>query len=140
MGDTFVPIPTAEAWQLSNPPIFQMAAINASLDIFSEAGMDRLRQKSERLTGYLQSLLDAENSPYIEVITPRDTQQRGCQLSIRVRNSDKSLFTWLTKQNVVADWREPDVIRVAPVPLYNSFQDVWYFSRLLHEGIKHLHA
>jgi kynureninase len=88
----------------------------------------------------LQSLLDAENSPYIEVITPRDTQQRGCQLSIRVRNSDKSLFTWLTKQNVVADWREPDVIRVAPVPLYNSFQDVWYFSRLLHEGIKHLHA
>ncbi len=140
MGDTFAPIHTAEAWQLSNPPIFQMAAINASLDIFAEAGIDRLRQKSERLTGYLQTLLDAENSPYIEVITPRDTQQRGCQLSIRVRNSDKSLFTWLTKQHVVADWREPDVIRIAPVPLYNSFRDVWHFSRLLHEGIKHLHS
>ena len=140
MGDTFVPIHTAEAWQLSNPPIFQMAAINASLDIFAEAGMDRLRQKSERLTGYLQTLLDAESSPYIEVITPRDTQQRGCQLSIRVRNSDKTLFTWLTQQHVVADWREPDVIRVAPVPLYNSFRDVWHFSRLLHEGIKQLYS
>jgi len=140
MGDTFVPIQTAEAWQLSNPPIFQMAAINASLDIYAAAGMARLRQKSERLTGYLQAIIDAENCPHIEIITPNDPHQRGCQLSIRMKNGDKSLYTWLSEHHVVADWREPDVIRVAPVPLYNTFTDVWHFSRLLHEGIKQLHS
>ncbi|MBS1797674.1 MAG: kynureninase [Acidobacteria bacterium] len=136
MDDRFVPMRGAEGWQLSNPPIFQMAALRASLELFAEAGMPRLREKSLKLTGYLEFLLGAIRDDRIEVITPSDPSSRGCQLSIRVKNSDKSLFETLTKKGVVADWREPDVIRVAPVPLYNSFRDVWKFAEILRESLE----
>jgi kynureninase len=121
----------AEGWQISNPPILQMAALRASLEIFDEAGMTPLRAKSEKLTGYLEYLLDEINDERISVITPRDPAERGCQLSIRVRDANTSLFETLIAHGVAADWREPDVIRVAPVPLYNSFADVFNFVQIL---------
>src|SRR5690606_40600694 len=120
-------------WQLSNPPIFQLAALRASLEIFDEATMPALREKSVKLTAYLEKLLAEINDDRIEIITPRDPAQRGCQLSIRVRDADKSLFDAITTRGVIADWREPDVIRVAPVPLYNSFEDVHKFAEILKE-------
>jgi kynureninase len=131
MGPEFRPIPGAEGWQISNPPILQMAALRASLEIFDEFGMNALRSKSEKLTAYLEFLLDQIGNERISVITPRDPNQRGCQLSIRVKDADRGLFESLTSRGVSADWREPDVIRVAPVPLYNSFTDVYEFSQRL---------
>lgn len=143
MGPEFAPLTGAEGWQLSNPPIFQLAALRASLEIFDEAGMKRLRARSVKLTGYLEKLLRDIGDDRIEIITPSDPQQRGCQLSIRVRAetraegsvpaSNKTLFEALTARGVIADWREPDVIRVAPVPLYNSFGDIYEFSGILKE-------
>ncbi|MEJ7847180.1 MAG: kynureninase [Pyrinomonadaceae bacterium] len=131
MGPEFQPSPGAEGWQLSNPPIFQLAALRASLEIFEEAGMSALREKSLKLTGYLEYLLGEINDERISVITPSNPDERGCQLSIRVREADKSLFEAISKHGVIADWREPDVIRVAPVPLYNSFADVYEFVEIL---------
>jgi kynureninase len=133
MRPEFVPIKTAEGWQLSNPPIFQMAALRASLEIFHEAGMKNLREKSVKLTNYLEFLLKQIETDRIEIITPGDSNQRGCQLSIRVRSVGKSLFEAISAKGVVADWREPDVIRIAPVPLYNSFTDVWKFAEILKQ-------
>ena len=133
MKHNFIPIPTAESWQVSNPPVFQLAALKASLDIFAEAGMQNLRDKSEGLTGYLEHLIESIHSDSIEIITPKDPDQRGCQLSLRIKNNGKSLFRELTDRNVICDWREPDVIRVAPVPLYNTFDDVWKFSEILKD-------
>jgi kynureninase len=131
MGPDYVPIPGAEGWQISNPPILQMAALRASLEIFDEAGMSALREKSRLLTGYLEFLLDEIGDERLSVITPRTPEQRGCQLSIRVKNADKGLFEAITTKGVIADWREPDVIRVAPVPLYNSFGDEYEFAAIL---------
>lgn len=131
MGPDFHPMRGAEGWQISNPPILQMAALRASLEIFDEAGMPALRAKAEKLTGYLEYLLDQIDDDRISVITPRDPMQRGCQLSIRVRDANTSLFEALIAHGVAADWREPDVIRVAPVPLYNSFADVFNFVQIL---------
>lgn len=131
MGDEFIPIKSAEGWQLSNPPIFQLASLRASLDIFEEAGMKALREKSVKLTNYLEFLLSEIKDERISVITPSNPNERGCQLSIRVKNADKTLFKAITKRGVIADWREPDVIRVAPVPLYNSFTDAWKFAEIL---------
>ncbi len=125
MRKGFDPIPTAEGWQLSNPPILSMAAVKASLDIFAEAGMQNIRSKSEKITGYLEYLIDDLDNDLISIITPREPSQRGCQLSIQVKNADRSLHDKLTKKGVISDWREPDVIRVAPAPLYNSFEDVF---------------
>ncbi len=136
MGDEFIPIKGAEGWQLSNPPIFQMASLRASLEIFEEAGMKNLREKSVKLTNYLEFLLREIHDDRIEIITPSNPNERGCQLSIRVKNSDKSLFNEITKRGVIADWREPDVIRVAPVPLYNSFIDCWKFVEILKDYLK----
>jgi kynureninase len=136
MDDEFVPMRGAEGWQLSNPPIFQMASLRASLEIFEEAGMQNLREKSVKLTNYLEFLLNEIHDERIEIITPRNAEERGCQLSIRVRNADKSLFNAITKRGVIADWREPDVIRVAPVPLYNSFKDCWKFVEILKDCLK----
>ena len=132
MPDKFNPIASAEGWQLSNPPILSLAAIRASLSIFDEVGMDKLVSKSIKLTDYLVFLLNSINSDRIEIITPKE---RGCQLSIRVNNGDKKLFDSITVKGVIADWREPDVIRVAPIPLYNSFQDVFNFYSLLKEEL-----
>ncbi|MBE7515750.1 MAG: kynureninase [Chloracidobacterium sp.] len=135
MGPKFAPIEGAEGWQLSNPPIFQLAALRASLEIFDEATMPALREKSVKLTGFLEGLLSEIETDRIEVITPSDAAQRGCQLSIRVRNADKTLFDAISKRGVIADWREPDVIRVAPVPLYNTFEDVSRFAAILKKCI-----
>tara|TARA_B100001758_G_scaffold247497_1_gene265543 strand:+ start:17110 stop:18360 length:1251 start_codon:yes stop_codon:yes gene_type:complete len=130
MSNSFLPINTAEGWQLSNPPILSLAAIRASLSIFDEVGMDKLIDKSQELTGYLVFLISSIKSQRVSIITPKE---RGCQLSIRVKNGDKKLFDMITSKGVVADWREPDVIRVAPVPLYNNFTDVFKFYIILKE-------
>jgi kynureninase len=116
MRHEFDALPGAEGWQLSNPPILSMAAIRASLDTFKDAGFNNLRAKSETLTGYLEFLLDELDNDDIHIITPRNKQERGCQLSIQVKNTDKALHTKLTQAGVISDWREPDVIRVAPAP------------------------
>ncbi|WP_271405413.1 kynureninase [Tenacibaculum soleae] len=121
----------AEGWQLSNPPILSMAAIKASLDMFVEVGMEALREKSEKLTGYFEFLINQIDSDDIKIITPSNPKERGCQLSIQVKNADKSLHKKLTENNIITDWREPDVIRCAPVPMYNSFEDVFRMVSIL---------
>ena len=121
----------AEGWQLSNPPILSMAAIKASLDMFVEVGMENLREKSEKLTGYFEFLINQIDSDDIKIITPSNPKERGCQLSIQVKNADKSLHQRLTDNNIISDWREPDVIRCAPVPMYNSFEDVYRMTTIL---------
>ncbi|MEJ2595702.1 MAG: kynureninase [bacterium] len=132
----FDPLPGAEGWQLSNPPILSMAAIRASLDIFTRATMPALRQKSLRLTGFLEFLLDRVSDERIGIITPRNPMERGCQLSIQVKNTNKRLFELLTEKGVVADWREPDVIRVAPAPLYNTYEEVFHFVERMKLSLK----
>lgn len=121
----FVPHGGAEAWQLSNPSVLAMAPLIASLEIFDEVGMEQLRAKSERLTAYLAFLLDGADAGVFEVITPSDPAARGAQLSILVHDRPKERFAALEARGVVADFREPNVIRVAPAPLYNTFSDVW---------------
>jgi len=128
MPDEFSPIKSAEGWQLSNPSILSLAAIRASLSVFDEVGMDKLVRKSKQLTDYLLFLLDSIETDRIDIITPKE---RGCQISIRVKNGNKELFDKITEKGVIADWRDPDVIRVAPVPLYNSFSDVFNFYNIL---------
>ncbi|GAA0873191.1 kynureninase [Gangjinia marincola] len=127
MRHEFDPIPGAEGWQLSNPPILSMAAIKASLAIFEEAGMDNLREKSIKLTGFLEFLIDSLKDDRISIITPRNPELRGCQLSITVREATKDFHQKLTDAGIISDWREPDVIRVAPTPLYNTFEEVFEF-------------
>ncbi|HBR54451.1 MAG TPA: kynureninase [Flavobacteriaceae bacterium] len=131
MRHEFDPLPGAEGWQLSNPPILSMAAIRASLSVFEDAGFENLRKKSIKLTGFLEFLLEGLNNENINIITPKNPEERGCQLSIQLKNADKKLHTQLTEAGVISDWREPDVIRVAPTPLYNSFEDVWEFVERL---------
>jgi len=135
MDDQFIPIPSAEGWQLSNAPILSMAALNSSLDIFEEVGIQSIQRKARNLTGYLEYLLFKIKSDSIDVITPNNKNERGSQLSIRVINSNKSLFDKITKKGVIADWREPNVIRVAPIPLYNSYSDVYKFVEVLKESL-----
>ncbi|MCB0625630.1 MAG: kynureninase, partial [Saprospiraceae bacterium] len=129
----FVPMRGAAGWQLSNAQIFSFAAHKASLDLFDEVGMPALREKSLLLTGYLEFLLQELNraQPRYRVITPTDPAARGCQLSILTGSDGKELFDHLSANGAVCDWREPNVIRVAPVPLYNSFEDVWRLAELL---------
>lgn len=129
MHHDFQPIPTVESWQLSNPPILQLAALRASLDAFAEAKIENLRAKSELMTGYLEFLLKKNNN--ISIITPEDPAGRGCQLSLRAAKEGKKLHTRLNEAGVICDWREPDVIRIAPVPLYNTFTDVWQFVDMM---------
>jgi kynureninase len=136
MGPDFDPLPGAEGWQLSNPPIFQLAALRASLEIFDEAGIANLRAASIELTGHLEKLLKNIDNGRISIITPTDPAQRGCQLSIRVTDADKNLFEAITARGIIADWREPDVIRVAPVPLYNTREDIEGFAAILKECLK----
>jgi kynureninase len=133
MGPEFKPLAGAEGWQVSNPPILQMAALRASLEIFDEAGMGAIVEKSRKLTGYLETLINDIGDERISIITPDEPTERGCQLSIRVKDADRSLHERIVDRGVYADWREPDVIRVAPVPLYNSFADVRRFSEILQE-------
>lgn len=138
MEKGFMPMPTAEAWQLSNAPVLSMAAHKASVDIFDSAGMDALVVKAEKLTGYLEFIIDEINKELeqkLEIITPRDKKQRGCQLSIVAHGRGKDLFNKLTQAGVISDWREPNVIRCAPVPLYNSFEDVFRFGEILKAAL-----
>ena len=139
MEKGFQPIPTAEAWQMSNAPVITMAAHKASVDIFDRIGMKALRNKSIAMTDYLEFVINdiSANSEKanFEIITPKNHKDRGCQLSIHAHGQGKSLFDNLTKQGVIADWREPNVIRIAPVPLYNSFQDAYLFGQALKNAI-----
>jgi kynureninase len=139
MEKGFEPIPTVEGWQLSNAPVLSMAAHKASLDIYEEAGMSRLCTKSRQLTDYLLFIIDDINSNHknktIEVITPRNKNERGCQVSMLMLKKGKEIFDALTRQGVIADWREPDVIRIAPVPLYNTFEDVYRFGEIVNRLI-----
>ncbi|MEE9374617.1 MAG: kynureninase [Saprospiraceae bacterium] len=135
MRDDFSPTPGVEAWQLSNPPILSMVAVWSSLQLFDEVGMDRLRKKSVSLTGYLEYLVKTLGDEVINVITPSNPAQRGSQLSIQVKKADKNIYNKITKAGVIADWREPDVIRVAPVAMYNSHEDVYNFYTILKESI-----
>lgn len=136
MEKGFEAIPTAEGWQLSNAPILSMAAHKASLEIFDEAGMDALLAKSRMLADYLLFILDDINSRQtrriVELITPRGENERGCQVSMLMLEKGKEIFNALTKHGVMADWREPNVIRIAAVPLYNTFEDIYRFGDTIH--------
>lgn len=137
MLPTFTPAAGAELWQMSNPPILSLAPVVASLELFLEAGLPRLRKKSAALTSYLAWLIDKRCANRIAAITPED--ERGCQLSLVVRDSAidaKALFDRLTAMNVIGDWREPDVIRIAPAPMYNSFADVFEFAERLGNALE----
>ncbi len=135
MRHDFDVLPGAEGWQLSNPAILSMAAIRASLDLFENAGFDNIIKKSKSLTGFLAYLIKELNDNRISIITPENPEERGCQLSIQVKSANKELHTKLTQSGVISDWREPDVIRVAPAPLYNSFQDVFEFVQRLKKEL-----
>lgn len=132
MGPTFVPTPGADGWQLSNPPILALAPLRVSLELFQRAGMDALRRKSEQLTAYLEALIRAHLDDTLHIVTPREAARRGCQLSLRVaggRERGRALFEHLESIGIIGDWREPDVIRISPVPLYNRHTDVLDFVR-----------
>jgi kynureninase len=135
MGPDFVPMEGAEGWQVSNQPILSMAPLRASLEIFREAGMAELRAQSIALTGLLEELLRRRAGDACEVITPSDPAERGCQLSLRLRRDGRRVFGRLGEQGVVCDWREPDVIRVAPVPLYNTRDDVEGFIEVFTRAL-----
>ena len=131
MGPEFVPTPGADGWQISNPPILSLAPLRVSLDIFHRAGMPRLREKSLLLTGYLEWLVQTQLGDVLESVTPREPARRGSQLSIRVRGGrerGRELFQYLMDRGIVGDWREPDVIRMSPTPLYNRFEDCLAFA------------
>jgi len=131
MGPDFDPLPGAEGFQLSNPPIFQLAALRASLEYFDTIGMANIRAKSELLTAYLEFVLLAIPGNFFSIITPSDITQRGAQLSVRVKNSPQNLLKQLQAKGAICDSRQPDVIRVAPAPLYCSFEDVFEFGQIL---------
>jgi kynureninase len=131
MGPVFDPIPGAEGWQLSNPPIFQMATLRASMEIFDAATMPEIRKKSDKLTAYLESLLELLPQGFCQITTPKDPKKRGAQLSLKIPKGAKELTTRLTEAGVICDFREPDIVRAAPVALYNRFHDVYRFYEIL---------
>jgi len=137
MKNGFQPMQGAEGWQLSNVPILGMSAMKASIDIFDEVGMKALREKSEKLTGYLEYTVDSLASEFpdalISVITPREPEQRGSQISINIAGRERKLFDDMIAEGVIADFREPCIIRIAPMPLYNSFQDVFTFGNVMRK-------
>jgi len=137
MRHEFDPIPGAEGWQLSNPPILSMAAIRASLDVFKKAGFENLRKKSIQLTGFLEFLLLESGEEKLKILTPKNPKERGCQLSVELKSAGKDFFKKLTDSGVIADWREPNVIRLAPAPLYNSFEDVYQLVQKIKSLINH---
>lgn len=140
MNPGFNPMKGAEGWQLSNAPILGMAAHLASLDLFEEVGMESLCAKRDDLTAYLEFIIndvsERNKNATFEIITPKDKTKRGAQLSILAHGQGKALFDAMTEKGVIADWREPNVIRVAPAPFYNSFEDVYRFGKILEESIQ----
>lgn len=140
MKKGFIPMQGAAGWQLSNAQIFPMAIHNASLQLFDEAGMENLRAKSEKLTGYLEFILNEVNAmsgnPFT-IITPKTAADRGCQLSIIVKEDGKKLFDYLEANNIMPDWREPDVIRMSPVPMYNTFEEVYMIGEIVKKYFSH---
>lgn len=138
MEKGFVPMHGADGWQVSNTNILALAAHQASLDIFMEAGMSNLRAKSEKLTGYLAYLIEqiSGKSGILEIITPKKPDERGCQLSLHIHRGGKAVFDDWYSHGVVGDWRNPNVIRLAPTPLYNSFLDVFRFAQILEQSLK----
>jgi kynureninase len=139
MPDEFDPEPGAQGWALNNPPVFQCVSLIASLELFHEATLPRLREKSEKLTGYLERLLNAALPENLIILTPTDKTRRGCMLTMRFRGVDlKAVFHLLAKKGVICDVREPDIMRVAPCPLYNSFTDVHSFVLRLREAVREL--
>jgi kynureninase len=144
MKKGFKPMEGAAGWQLSNAQIFPMAIHKASLELFDEAGIENLRAKSEKLTGYLEFILNEVNGglsgvegKYFTIITPKTPAERGCQLSIIVKENGKKLFDYLNENGIMPDWREPDVIRMSPVPMYNSFEDVYRIGEALKQYFNH---
>jgi kynureninase len=135
MGKDFNPIPSAEGWQLSNTMVLLMAAHKASLEIFAEAGFENLLEKSRKMSEYLLFILDEINNAQvhniIQIITPRHQNEKGCQVSMLMLDRGKEVFNALRKEGVITDWREPNVIRIAPVPLYNSYEDIWRFGSII---------
>ena len=134
MGPAFMPTPGVDGWQLSNPPILALAPLRASLDLFAHTGMEALRQKSVRLTGYLEALIHERLADTLQIVTPGEPDRRGAQLSLRVnggRERGRALFEFLSSAGVLGDWREPDVIRISPAPLYNTHADVLRFAQVV---------
>ncbi len=131
MGPQFDPIPGAEGWQLSNPPIFQLAALRASLEIFDAATMTAIREKSVRITGYLEYLLNQLPEGFCSIITPKNPEERGSQLSIRLAKDPKDMLEALKREGAICDFRNPDIIRATPIPLYVRYQDVFDFAKIL---------
>lgn len=129
MESHFDPIPGVESWQLSNPPILQLAALRAALAVFERTTMQALRTKSIKLTGYLEFLLEQKST--VSIITPSNPEARGCQLSLRFHHKPQEVLKRLEAAGVICDFRQPDIIRVAPTPLYNSYQDVYSFCQLI---------
>ena len=138
MEPTFDPVQGAEGWQISNLPVLSLAPYLASVEMFDEIGMDLLIEKRTRITAYLEFILneiDKEVDSTFEIITPYNPDERGCQLSVLLHGEGRALFDYLMKSGVIVDWREPNVIRLAPVPLYCSYEDMYEFGQILKEGI-----
>lgn len=135
MGPKFQPIPSVEAWQLSNPPIFQLASLRASMNIFDEAGMQNLRERGDRLTAYLEYLLLKNCEGKLTIITPQDKKQRGSMLSVQMKKDPKPLVKVFGEKGVILDFREPDILRITPAPLYNSFEDCYRLVQIMKETL-----
>ncbi len=133
MGPEFTPRQGADGWQLSNPPILSMAPLRASMDLFDRAGLPALRAKAEALTGYLGALLAAIPGSPVRLLTPSAAAERGCQLSLHIAGRGRALHDALRARGIVTDYREPDVVRMAPTPMYNSYRDAWHTARAVHE-------
>lgn len=136
MEKDFDPIPTAEGWQLSNAPVLNMAAHKAALEIFMEAGIHNIFEKGKKLSAYLIYILqDINKEKDFEIITPLKDNEHGCQMSVSINNNGRKVFEELKKNGIIADWREPNVIRVAPVPLYNKYEDIYNFGETLKTAL-----
>jgi kynureninase len=138
MEPTFDPVHGADGWQVSNLPILSLAPYLASVEMFAEVGMDKLIVKRNQITAYLEFILheiDKEVNSSFEIITPPNQEERACQLSVFLHGEGRSLFDYLMKNGVITDWREPNVIRLAPVPLYTSYEDMYDFGQILKKGI-----
>jgi kynureninase len=139
MEKGFVPMKGAQGWQLSNAAVFSMAPCKASMDIFDEVGLPKLIKKSRKLTNFMEFVFNDISERYdncnFEIITPKEERYRGCQLSVLMHGQGKEMFDYITKEGVIADWREPNVIRLAPVPLYNSFEDIFKLGQIIENAL-----